>query len=133
MAVVEEVIQGVLTAAAGITALVPTYKIKVGFVGQKIALPYIAHFPITTTTEHVHGALMASKSWGYQVSCFADKYSSCKAIAEAIKTEMGQKLSSGVTMFWRDETNTHFDDVDPNGDKIGVYHIALDFDVSEAL
>lgn len=123
---VNEKVQAVLTAATGVTALVPADRIKPPGNWQSMASPYIVHFPVTFEPLHVYGSLSDKGKWLYQVSVFAASASSARAVADAVRTALdgthtisGWSLTALITaehtLPWEADT--------------GIHHIAVEFDV----
>ncbi len=127
---VEEKVQAVLVAAAGVTSLVPAARIKLPGDWQNLPRPYVVHFPVSSDGTHTHNeGLMDLRQWPtYQISCFGPSYSETKAIAVAIREALGDyKGADGTVMFWRSERFIEFDA------DVKVWHIAVELEIWEAL
>lgn len=132
---VETAVQEILASSTGITALCPASRIKVPGAWQDLALPYLVHFPVSLDPIRTHdGGVEPLKIWGfYQVSIFADAYSTGTALTTAVLAAMDGHhlvgpLAQGVDvqviagkhyLGWDDESETH--------------HFALNFRIAEAL
>ena len=126
---VEEKVQAVLAAAAGVTALVPAARISVPGDLQEVARPYLVH-QIVTTTESIethNDGLVNLKFWAYQVACFADSYSSARAVALAVRNALGSYREGGIVSHW---TRDHLLPYEPN---IRVTQIVCEFEIADML
>ena len=136
---VREKIQAVLEAAGGVTAFVPTNRIRVPGSWQNLARPYIIHFAAAVDPTHTHGGLAQGKGWSYQVSVFADSYSTGDTIARAVVTALDgvhadSPLTEGVMCMWEPGTwyvGSEGSGVDGSGPPIE--HFAVEFQVFEGL
>lgn len=136
---VEEAVQAALTADAGVIALVPAYKIKVGFAGQNLQEPYITHFPVAGSPTHLLAELAALKTWeSYQVSVFGETYLSAKNVMLAVVAALGRLTTSDGVQFML-SGEPRFMGVDPGligsstPDSIGTFHLMAEFKIFEAL
>lgn len=100
---IEEQIEAILSAAAGVTSLRPAPRIKVPGDWQNLPKPYIVHFPVSMTPTRCHDGLKALQVWDfYQVSIFADLYSAGTALTRAVKAaldgkhQIGSPVSDGI-------------------------------------
>lgn len=132
---VETAVQEILATSAAVVAICPTNRIKVPGAWQGLDLPYLVHFPVSLDPIRTHdGGLMALKIWGfYQVSIFADAYSTGVALTNAVLAAMDghhlvdspaqgidvQVIAGKHYLGWDDESETH--------------HFALNFRIAEAL
>ncbi len=122
---IEEQTETLLTGDAGLTALVPTARIKVPGDWQDLPRPYIVHFPVSPEPTYLQESRAALTCWrNYQVSCFADLYSTARTVAAAVVSALSGQ-HSGVTFFWRDQRFFYESD-------IKVHQVVLDFEVYEA-
>jgi hypothetical protein len=122
---IEEKVYALLSTTGAVTAIVPASRIKPPGNWQNLARPYIVHFPVALTTNYTHGGRAALNGWPYQVSCFADSYSAARALAAAVASAL-QGNHDGCQFFVRGQTPL-FDA------EVLVHHIAIDFEVFEAL
>lgn len=123
---IEEAVNSLLGANAGVTALVTPDKIKVPGPWENLARPYIIHFPVAPDPTYTMEGRAALTCWSsYQVSCFADQYSTARAISQAVVAALSGQ-HSGIVCFWRDQRPSYEADV-------RVHQIMLDFEVYEAL
>lgn len=94
----------VLSAAAGVTALVPASRIKPPGDWQNLTLPYIIHFPVAGRPIHTHSGIAALRLEDeYQVSCFDDDYAGAIAVAEAVRTAIGNYTADGLKLMVKRE------------------------------
>jgi hypothetical protein len=71
--------------------------IKVGFVGQAVALQYISHFSLPSQENRTHDGRARLEYWpNYQVSAFASSFSGSIALAQAIMTTLQNYRSGGL-------------------------------------
>ena len=82
---IEDKVQAVLIADAGVVSLVPAAKIKTGFIGQGFGAPSIGHQAITNQDTRMSENRAGVQEWEYQISCFGATYSSAQAIARAVQ------------------------------------------------
>lgn len=124
---IEEKVYALLGANTGITALVSAAHIKPPGDWQNLPRPYIVHFPVAPDVTPLHNTPAAAlKAWrSYQVSVFADKYSTARALAVAVVNALSGQ-HDGVTFQWIGQTCMFEPDV-------RVHQIALEFEVWEAL
>lgn len=122
---IEEKTFAVLSAASAVTALCPAARIKPPGDNQNLVRPYIVHQPIAAEPERIAGGRAALHRWVYQVSVFADSYSSARTLAKAV-TDALDGTHGDATYFWRDQDYQFESDV-------RIHHIALGFEVFEAL
>ena len=126
---IEETVYSVLTAAAGVTALVPVNRIKPPGDWQYLARPYIIHKPVTFDPTHVHNhetTALINHYPNYQMNIVADSYASARAVSNAVKTAIRGTTNgnhSGTQFFLRNEIPLDFD-TDRK-----IIEIALDFEV----
>ena len=125
---VEEKVQAVLIADAGVIALVSAQSIKVGWTGQQLTPPYISHFPVVNDENRTHEGRAKLQEWkSYQVDCFAQSYSGARAIVVAVMAALGSYRSGIVTTSARqapyadDPLNT------------GIFKIPVLFDFADVL
>lgn len=86
---VEEKIYQILSASAGVTALVPAGRIKPPGDWQGLEKPYITHFPVDGETTQCSDGQKALRIWGYyQVSIFATDHGRARAIAAAVEAAL---------------------------------------------
>lgn len=121
---IEEKVQQLLLAASGVTGAVAD-RIKPRGDWQNLNRPYIVHFPVSTNPTYTHEARAQLTEWNYQVSCYADSYSTARSLSQAVVSALSGQ-HGGVTMFWQDQA-AQFEPNPP------VHHIALDFQAFEGL
>lgn len=133
-----EKIQEILVASATLTALVPAARIRVPGPWQNLARPYIIHFPVSVEPTYTHQALAAGRGWLYQVSIFADSYSTGEAAAVAVRNTLSgvhgdSPLTEGMTIFW--EPGSWYVGNEISGNEAGpiVEHFAPEFRIFEGL
>lgn len=125
---IEEKVQAVLLAAAGVTALAST-RIAVATEAQLVTRPYIRHMPISAEPIYTYvEGVQSLKRWRYQVSCFGDSYAATRRLADAVRASMENlRESDGTQAFWiNDGPHIYEDDV-------RVHHIPVEFEIVEAL
>lgn len=84
-------------AATAITSLVPAVNIRVGFVGQGVALPYISHGWVANEEVRTHEGRARLQFWPiYQISVFADTEKETDAIAAAVMSTFQDYRSGGI-------------------------------------
>jgi hypothetical protein len=116
--VIEEKVQAALAADAGVRALVPGV-IRVGFVGQGVATPYIGHQPVTSSETRTHSGRAGIQEWEYQISCFAGDYPTAKAIAIAVQN-LFNNFSSADLQTTRSTLGPHIRE-----DEVGISQIPV--------
>lgn len=126
---VEEKVFAVLSAAAGVTALVPGSRIKPPGVQQGLTLPYIVHFPVGAQTSQTHDTgLVNLKYWLYQVSCFGASYSAAKALAAQVVVALGNYRGPGnISSHYSSERTM------PYEEDVRVQQVVLEFEIWESL
>jgi hypothetical protein len=126
---VESDMQDILEAAAAVTALCPASRIRVPGNWQNLARPYIVHFPVTADPERIHAGLQGLCVWDpYQVSVFADSYSSAQELSVAIRTAVdGTDAAAELTAHWQ-RTYPAPDDPDTK-----ITHMVTEFRVAAPL
>ena len=125
---VVEATYAALSAAAGVTALVPAARIKPPGDWQDLDLPYIVHFPVAAEPTQLAASRASLTKWPfYQVSIFAASYSAADAIATAIKAAIGRANVGGVEFSWQGQTTMPFEE------DVRVQQIVLTFDIWEGL
>ena len=135
---VREKIQAVLEAAGGVTAFVPKARIRVPGPWQNLARPYLIHFAVAADPTRIHGGLAQGQGWEYQVSIFADSYSTGDAIAHAVVTALDgvhgdSPVTEGMTCLWEPGTWYIGNETKADGSGPPVEHFALEFRVFEGL
>ncbi len=80
-----------LLADAGVSAIAGT-RVKLGFVGQSLAVPYVSHQPYSNREVRTHDGRAKLQFWDqYRIKGFAATYSEanalCKAIMDAVKDQ----------------------------------------------
>lgn len=135
---IAEKIQELLIGAAAVTALVPAARIRVPGPWQNLARPYVIHFPVSPAPGYTHGGLMGFRQWDYQVSVFADSYSTGEAAAIAIRDALvgvhalASPVTDGVTIFWK--PGLWYVGSEQQADQSPVIeHFIVSLDVHEAL
>lgn len=125
---IEEKVQAVLAADAGVTALVPAARIRVPSEWQLTDRPYIVHHPISVEPLHTEESVEKLKRWDfYQVSCFADSYSAARRIAVAVRALLGYYASGGIVSRWSGEGPPTYED------DVRVYHMPVTFRIADSL
>jgi hypothetical protein len=123
---IEEKVYALLSANAAVTAIVPSDRIKVPANHQNLERPYVVHFPVSHDSNYTHGGRTALKAWPfYQVSCFADEYSTARNLAVAVAEALSGN-HDGCNFFVRNQTAMY-------DSEVNVHHIAVDFQVFETL
>lgn len=128
---IEKAVYQILSANAGLTALVSADKIYPDDETQNVALPFIKHFQVSSQPVHTHGGLATLEiSDFYQVSVFASSKREARLIAEAVKAaldgvhELDTSPVDGLTAFYENDRSLPFDfDVRAAG-------IAIDFRIA---
>jgi hypothetical protein len=130
VAVIEEQVFTILSSIAAVTALVPAARIKVPGNWQNLERPYIIHFPVSPAPADVHDdSLIQPGIWDfYQISVFADTYSSGRAVADALIENFRDNLAAGVTAFFRPGSFYQGRDEQTN-----IEHFAMNFRIAEGL
>ena len=134
---IREKVQAILAAAGGVTTFVPANRIRVPGPWQNLARPYIIHFVVAVDPTHTHAGLAQGLGWEYQVSVFADSYSTGDAIARAVVTALNgvhgdSPLTEGLTMIW--EPGTWYAGSEKSGDgSPPIEHFAVEFQAFEGL
>ncbi len=125
---VEENVYAVLSADAGVLALVPSNRILPPGNWTDVPRPYIIHFPVAVSSTYTHDKGLANlKMWrNYQVSCFANAYSTAKALAVAVRNALGNQRG-GITCMWTGERPLPYE-LD-----VRVSHIAVEFEIADTL
>ena len=134
---VTEAVQAVLVADAPVLALCPAVRIRVPGRWEGLARPYIIHFPVALENIRTHSeGLAAMRIWdSYQVSIFADAMSEAETLAYAVRTALDGVTAAGVSIFWTGWLyNFEWEEGAPESQSAGgTHHIALDFQIAEAL
>jgi hypothetical protein len=132
VAVIEEQVYTILSAISAVTALVPASRIKVPGDWQNLSRPYIVHFPVSPDPVHVHDdAVIHPGVWDfYQISVFADSYSSGRAVIDALIENFRDNMTGGVTAFLR--PGSLYQGSETIGETT-VHHFALNYRIAEAL
>lgn len=127
MADIESAIQARL---ADQVTLVPDARIRTRGDWQNLSQPYIVHFPVTGgPKELAHGEVLSVRQHPYyQVSVFAESYSSCKAAEVQILDALhGWSTAAGVQLCKHVSTITAYDL------ETKTHHLAMNFTIWEAL
>ncbi len=111
----------ILSAASGVTAIVPTDRIKPPGDWQVLSRPYVVHFPLSPNPDYASGGQVPLTEWDYQISCFADDYPRAEALAIAVRSALRSFADDQVSFFWRDQRPG------PYEPDVKVSHIVLDF------
>lgn len=126
---IESTTYGILSAAAAVTALTTTARIKPPGDWQDLARPYIIYKPVTFDPTYCHNAETAALIDHYpnfQINVVADTYASARAVSDAVKSAIRSTTNgnhSGTQYFLRNEIVLDFD-TDRK-----IQEIALDFEV----
>lgn len=125
----QEKVYSILSAAAGVTALVPAARIKPQGDWQDLAKPYIVHFPAAGEPITCHSGLMPMRIWTYQVSVFTSSTSSAHAIADAVVTAMAGYKDSDTDpiILTRPPLDLGYDT------DLKIQHVAIEFQIAGAL
>lgn len=129
MSAIEEQMYTILSSKSAITSLVPASRIKVPGAWQNLTRPYIVHFPVSGEPIDQYDGRAALITWEYQISVFADSYSTGNAVARAVRDAITNGVQSGdVVIMW--QAGPWYIGRD---DQMNVEHFALSFRVAEAL
>jgi hypothetical protein len=126
---IEATTYGILAAAAAVTALTTTARIKPPGDWQDLARPYIIYKPVTFDPSYCHNAETTAilDHWpNLQINIVADTYASARAVSDAVKAAIRSTTNgnhSGTQYFLRNEIVLDFD-IDRK-----IQEIALDFEV----
>lgn len=121
-------IYALLSAAAGVTALVPAARIKPAGDWQNLAKPYIVHFPVSTERTRCYDGPKDLRFVRHQVSIFADNESSAETIAAAVIDALDGHYDSDVSLISLENSYSLGYDTD-----LKVAHYAVDFTIAGAL
>lgn len=132
---VEEKVYAVLSANAGVTALVPSYKIKPATSNiQNLAPPYITHQAVSMSTRYMHSGLADLRDFNfYQVNCIAGgddagtALSKAKAVVVAVIAALANYVDADATFFLQDQQTL------PTEEDVRVQGVALMFQITGAL
>lgn len=91
-------VYALLSAAAGVTALVPAARIKASGDWQNLGKPYIVHFPVSAEPTRTYDGLKALRFVRHQVSIFADSEGSALAIAAAVVAALDGQTDDDVSL-----------------------------------
>ncbi len=129
---IEEQLLSLWSADTTVTDLCPAERIKVMGLWQELARPYIVHFAAAVEPTHDNENLLALRIWDYQVSIFADSYSSGVALRQAIKTATDglhlqtDDASEGFRCTWTSQGYAFESDT-------AIHHFTLGFTISEGM
>lgn len=128
MATVEEKVQAVLVANTALIAAVPAASIRVPGNYQNVSRPWIQHMPGGgVRPTYTHDGLKKLRFWErYQVTLYADAYSTGRPITELIITAL-TGVHSTFQAFWIPGGFRPLKDPDRE-----IYQFALEFQVVEA-
>ena len=125
---IEEAVQAVLVADAGVTALVTADKIRTPGNWQDLTGQYIIHKPVTVETTRMHSGMANLKIWHhYQVDCFGPDYASAKAVAVAVRAALGSYRASNINSAWIGEGPHLYQQ------NINVHQIPVEFEIADCL
>lgn len=124
---IEEEVYSLLGANAGVTALVPASKIRMEGDSQNLARPYIVHGSVTASPIYTMDGLVKLTPWdSYQISCFADAYSTAKTVAIAVVNAL-TGVHDSAFFKWIDMRRMPFEE------DVRVHQVVVDFAVWESL
>jgi hypothetical protein len=121
-------IYALLSADAGVTALVPAARIKPAGDWQNLAKPYIVHFPVTAEFTRTYDGPQALRFTRHQVSIFADLESTAEGIAEAVVTALDGHYDEDVSLMAAQSSFSAGYDTD-----LKVAHYVVEFEIAGAL
>lgn len=127
---IEEKLLSIWTASATAIALVPASRFKVSGGWQNMDRPYIIQKPIAGDQTFIHNNNAATgglRDWQfYQISIFADSYSTGRVVAEKVRTTFSGNID-GVQFFARLPRHVGRDDA------VGLEEFAVDLRIVETL
>ena len=126
MATVETEVYDVLRNAAAVTALCPAARIKPPGNWQNLTRSYIVHFPVALRQARTHDGLKGRLWDSYQVSVFADDYTSGRNLADAVVAALDGVSAGGANFQF--QSLRVFQDPEVN-----VIHFVLEFLCGETL
>ena len=128
---IEQQVYTILAATAAVTSLVPASRIKTPGNWQNMARPYVVHNPVSPEPiPLMNNTMAAMRIWEYyQISVYADSYSSGNEIARAIRDALTSGVQMGDVVFMLQPGSWYIG----RDDLINVEHFAVDFRVAEAL
>lgn len=122
---VETVLFDRLTTHSGLTALIEERCYSL-VLPQNATLPALSYFRVSTMRHSAMGADTGLASARFQVSVWADSFSSARAVATQVRSALQRwSTTSGTVIqdiFYLNETDLH----DP---QVNGYHTACDFQV----
>jgi hypothetical protein len=121
-------IYALLSAAAGVTTLVPAARIKPTGDWQNLGRPYIVHFPVSTEPTRTYDGPQPLRFVRHQVSIFADNESSAETIAAAVVDALDGHYDADVSLIALQNLYSLGYDTD-----LKVAHVAVDFTIAGAL
>lgn len=125
---IEEKVQAVLAADAGVTAIITDPKnIRVPGNWSDIQPPYIIHRPVTVQPNRTHDGLVNLKTWRYQVDAFGAEYSLAKLLAVAIRNALGSYRAGNINSMWIGEGPYFY------LQNLDVHQIAVEFEIADNL
>ena len=128
---IEQQVYTILAAIPAVTSLVPASRIKVPGNSQSMARPYVVHHPVSPEPiALMNNTMAAMRIWEYyQISVYADSYSSGNGIACAIRDALTSGVQTGDVVFMWQPGSWYIG----RDDLMNVEHFAVDFRVAEAL
>lgn len=115
-------VYALLSASAGVTALVPATRIKPPGDWQNLAKPYVVHFPVATEPTRTYVGPVPMRFVRHQVSIFAADEGSAETIAAAVITELDGHFDTDVGLIALMDSYSLGFDTD-----LKVAHVAVDF------
>lgn len=121
-------IYAVLSAATGVTALVPAARIKPAGDWQNLAKPYIVQFPVTAEFTRTYDGPKALRFTRHQVSIFADLQSTAETIAAAVLAALDGYNDADVSLIAAQNAFAAGYDTD-----LKVAHYVVEFEIAGAV
>jgi hypothetical protein len=121
-------IYALLSADAGVIALVPASKIKPAGDWQNLGTPYIVHFPVSTEATRTYDGPQALRFVRHQVSIFAGSEGSAETIAAAVVDALDGHYDADVSLIALQNLYSLGYDTD-----LKVAHVAVDFTLAGGL
>lgn len=124
---VEQKVYSILSTNASLTAVVPSARIKPPGDWQRMAKPYLVHFPVSVRPIETHQGRVGLKHWSsYQVSVVSSSTSNARTVADLVVSAL-EGLHDGVQVFWTNLIHLGYDK------ETNTSEYAIEFDVWEAL
>ncbi|OFX15274.1 MAG: hypothetical protein A2Z18_02580 [Armatimonadetes bacterium RBG_16_58_9] len=121
---IEEKVQTILAANAGLVGLLPAARIRVSGSWQNLTVPYIVHGPQGVQELRTNEGLPRQNMWDpYKIDIVSSSYSSGRNVSEAVITALSG-VHNSVHGFW--QTLRHFRE-----DETNVEHFIVEFLLAE--